>query len=470
MNITFIKDIKSFFAFKRNIFKFQKTKINFTEEYKIIKPSFTDLYESWTPFLVQERIDGSDYNIVKYADFFWGIHIAEGNIDYERISETETKHKLFIGETIEEITYLIRNLKNNSDQYSKNYVHVWKNCYSFDKSNNSKLLSLFPNSPRLKSRNLPRIDLFELEQSIPILILSPAPSRSCNYRCEYCFNHDYGFRNRSPEMESWSKTLITAVEKIKNPLHLTIGSSGEPLYQKLWLETIQEIHQYDHVETIAFVTNLSADPRKKIENLNPKKFGILATFHPSQFKDYERDTKTFIERAVELKEAGFQIAVNYVLIPEQIREFHNLKAMFASRNVNMICNVLRGPYNGKIYPEAYTEEEIEMVRTCHDSTPYVWDYQSLSKSPYGQRCTAGRWGFQLEFDGSIYNCVYSRQKLGNIYDDKVMLYNESCYCDADRCESQCMIGMMDHMAQNYRIEKNMHTFVVRDVPGKNIVL
>lgn len=270
-------------------------------------------------------------------------------------------------------------------------------------------------------------------------------------------------------MKRWRDTLITAVKKIKNPLHLTIGSRGEPLHQKPWLRTIEEIHPYDHVETIAFVTNLSADPREKIRGISPEKFGMIATFHPSQFSDYEKETETFITRASALKSDGYQIAVNYVLIPEQIREFHLLKAKLADQNVEMICNVLRGPYQGKTYPDAYTQEEIELVRTCHESTPYVWDYQSLNKSPYGQRCTAGRWGFQLEFDGAMYNCVYSRQKLGNIHDDNVMVYDESCYCDADRCESQCMIGMMDDIAKNYRIDKNMHTFTARNELGRNVL-
>ena len=452
--------IKSIFPFKN---------VGREPRYKISKPDFTDLYESWTPFLVTAGVEGADYNIVKYADLYWGLHILEGSIDYEQISEIETRNKLFVGETVEEVTYLIRSLKDPT-QYNLKQTHVWKNCFSLDYKGKQKLLKVFPDSPRLKSRTLPRVNLFKLPKTNPILILSPAPSRTCNYRCDYCFNHDYGFKKKRPEMESWSKSLITAVEKIKSPLHLTVGSSGEPLYQKLWLQTIEAIHQYDHVETIAFVTNLTADPREKIKNLDPSKFGILATFHPTQFKDYEKETKIFIDRAAELKAVGFQIAVNYVLIPEQIAEFHNMKAILASRNVEMICNVLRGPYQGKTYPDAYTKEELDLVRTCHDSTPYVWDYQSLTKSPYGQRCTAGRWGFQLEFDGSIYNCVYSRQKLGSIYDNEVMLYDENCYCDADRCESQCMIGMMEHMAKNYTIDKNMHTFTARTTPGENIVV
>ena len=438
-------------------------------QYVISKPDFKDLYESWTPFLVSTEVEGTAYNIIKYADLFWGLHMEDGNMDYEKIAETETQHKLFAGESIEEITYLIKSLQDPI-RYNMKHIHVWQNCYSLADKHKRKLINIFPDSPRLKSKILPRVNLFNLKKPDPILILSPAPSRTCNYRCDYCFNHDYGFKKKLPEMEAWSKTLITAVKKIKNPLHLTVGSSGEPLYQKLWLQTIEAIHEYDHVETIAFVTNLTADPRDKIKNLDPSKFGILATFHPSQFKNYEQDTEIFINRASELKAAGFQIAVNYVLIPEQIGEFHNMKATLASKNVEMICNVLRGPYKGKIYPDAYTEEELELVRTCHDSTPYVWDYQSLTKSPYGQRCTAGRWGFQLEFDGSIYNCVYSRQKLGSIYDNEVMLYDENCFCDADRCESQCMIGMMGHMAENYIIDKNMHTFKARTTPGKNIVL
>ena len=154
-----------------------------------------------------------------------------------------------------------------------------------------------------------------------------------------------------------------------------------------------------------------------------------------------------------------------MLIPEQISEFHKLKKLFDENEIPMICNLLRGPYKNKTYPEAYSNKELDLAKSCQSQLPFIHDYQSFSKSPYGSRCVAGKWGFQMEYDGTILNCVYSRQKLGNIFDDKLLVYDESCFCDAKKCESQVMIGMMENVTKKFKMEQNMHTFKKRNNDG-----
>ena len=136
----------------------------------------------------------------------------------------------------------------------------------------------------------------------------------------------------------------------------------------------------------------------------------------------------------------------------------------------MICNVLRGPYEGKIYPEAYSDEEFKAARSCHSHTPYMWDYQSHEQSPFNKRCVSGRWGFQVDFDGTVYNCPYSRQKLGNIFDESLMVYDENCHCTSTVCESQCVLSMLGEITENYRMNSDSHTFVKRDKKGYHPLL
>jgi len=483
-----------------------------------VKPEFDAPMESWTQKLIEQGVDGYPYNLVFYGDSYWAIHWKEKKFDPEVFFAGNARRPVLIGETREEIRYGLKRLhdkkgtapgkvpvsiepgkhsyarkfprhlnpfiqgtkqifkkepagrsenEGSAGEYFQQYA---TNLFYIKDDHRRKLIEVIPDSPGVKNSLLPTNNLFEMGDGLPIIILSPAPSRSCNYRCEYCFNHDHGFTRNDRAMDSWSKGILTAVEKIPRPLHMSMGAMGEPLGMKKWLSTATKVLEHSHVKRVAFVSNLSVDPAKVIPNLDPPRIGVLATLHPSEFKDYDKDLATFLNRVAYLKSAGVSMAVNYVLIPDQLEQFRSYRKTIEGLGVPMICNMLRGPYRGKMYPEAYSPEEYELAKSCHDKTPFVFDYQAHDKSPYGIRCVSGRWGFQLEFDGTVYNCDFARQRLGSIYDDRLMARSENCYCTATKCESQVMIGMMENVVSEYRMEGNMHYFSRRTEKGVNPLL
>ena len=130
--------------------------------------------------------------------------------------------------------------------------------------------------------------------------------------------------------------------------------------------------------------------------------------------------------------------------------------------IPMTSNVLRGPYRGKMYPEAYTAEQYEQVRRCYGENPFIYDSQSHLMNPYGKRCTAGRYAFQLEFDGTLYDqCQFSRQRLGSIYDDTLPVRSANSFCTARKCESQTTIGFQEDVVARYRMQGSLHHFAQR---------
>lgn len=444
-------------------------------------PNYKSHSESW----VKKKLDiqyksNLDYSFHTYADLFWATKKGS-NADITDIKKNKIKKPIFVGYSIEELYFLIdiyykfknvsfKNLIKTLFTLPEQLEEPLKNCFILKDEYRKKLIEIYPHSPRLKSFDLDKKDIFQHKSNLPVMILSPAPAMSCNYRCEYCFNHDYGFNKNEDDMFSWSKNLIKAVQKIKCPLYLSVGSSGEPLFQKIWLDTINKVYEYKNVLNVAFVTNLSADPRDKIKNIDNNRTGILATLHPTQFKNYDTDLKNFFNRVLSIKKDGIDIAVNYVLIPEQINQFHEIKSYLDKHNIDMTCNLLRGPYKGKMFPKSYTNEELSLAKKCQEQLPFIWKYQSQLDSPYGIRCLAGRLGFQLDFNGDVYNCVYSRQKMGNINNNKLFLYSENCFCDASKCESQVMISMMKNVYKKNLLKKNMHTFAKRKKEGEHPVI
>ncbi len=476
-----------------------------------VKPFFDAPMASWTPMLIEQGVDGHPYNIVRYGDIYWAVHWIEGSFDPEAFFSGNAIQPILIGETIEEIRYGLKLLLQEAGLWPKlsargialskhplfgavfrtinpfvqrinKYLMIKRfgerrneasvifcmeasNLFYIKDEYRKTLIDIIPDSPGLKNSTLPLNNLFEMGDGLPLIIMSPAPARTCNYRCEYCFNHDHGFTKNDLAMDSWSKAVLTAVDRIPRPLYMSMGAMGEPLAIKKWVDTVTKVLKQSHVKKVAFVSNLGIDPVKVISDLDPPRIGVLATLHPSQFKDYEKDLATFFDRIVHLKNIGVSIAVNYVLIPGQLDRFYAYRETIQSLKVPMICNVLRGPYHGKDYPEAYSREEYELAKACHDMTPFVWDYQSHEKNPYGIRCVSGRWGFQLEFDGTVYNCDFARQRLGSIYDDKLMVRSANCFCTANRCESQVMIGMIEDVVKDYKMEGNMHYFFMRADKG-----
>ena len=259
-------------------------------------------------------------------------------------------------------------------------------------------------------------------------------------------------------MENWCEVILKAVERIPRPLILSMGAMGEPLVMPKWRETALKVLSYPHVQRIGFVSNLTIDPKDFVSQVDPERIGMLASLHPSEFKNPDRDLAQFLERIKYLKDKGVSIAVNYVLIPDQTKDFYKYKTLLAEIDVPLISNILRGPFRDKMYPEAYTEEEINTAKECQSEIPFIYAYQSHEKNPYGIRCVAGHWTFHLEFDGTVYDCDFARQRLGSIHDDKLMLRSKNCFCTATECESQVMISFMEDVVKDYRVQGNMHHF------------
>jgi MoaA/NifB/PqqE/SkfB family radical SAM enzyme len=237
---------------------------------------------------------------------------------------------------------------------------------------------------------------------------------------------------------------------------------GEPLFIPKWRETAYKILAHDHVWRLSFVSNLSQKLQEFLDRVDPTRIGVVASLHPSEFKDHDRDFQGFIEKILFLKNLGVSIVVNYVVTPDQLPRFDEYRSSIIGVGVPMTMNILRGPYRGKIYPEAYTQEELKKVRECFNEIPFIYDSQSHELNPYGGKCTSGRSGFYLEFDGSLYNCHFAFQRFGSIYDESLMVRAQNGYCTATKCESQTTIGWREDVVNKYIMQDTLHHFIKRE--------
>ena len=209
------------------------------------------------------------------------------------------------------------------------------------------------------------------------------------------------------------------------------------------------------------MTNLSRPLVSHLEGLPMSKLGIKASLHPSQFKDVKKELEFFIEEALRLKKSGATIVVNYVLAPGQFRDFPKYKRMFDKLGILLTANIFRGSFNGAEYPEAFEPEELSLMKEYLSFEPFIFDYQTHQKNPYGMKCVAGRYCVYIKMDGTVYNCPFALEKIGSIFDSELNAYSENCVCTANACECQWSIGLLEDIVMDYKRPKHFFGYEPR---------
>jgi len=433
--------------------------------YDISIPATNVPHEGRTVKLVEEGVKGLQYNLIRYLDRYWALHWAEASFDIERILGGNSTFPVLVAPSIEEVYLALDITSKRHQEVGKDYfcdpafTKIRDNFYLVDFSSSPSQSTEIMRTPTFLNSQIARTDLFQSGSGEEIIIISPAPSRACNFRCAYCYHHDHGFNKNTEATQQWSKAIITAADKIKRPIRFSAGAMGEPFFDPIWKETALKLVERDNVVSLAAASNLSMDIESFFDKADPAKVGIMASLHPSEFKNHDDDFEAFLRRLKTLRNIGVSLVVNYVLTPDQVHSYPMYRSRISDLEIPMTSNVLRGPFRGKVYPEAFTEDEMAIVKLCYDENSYIFDSQSHYRNPYGLECISGRVGFYLEYDGALYNCHFARQKIGSVYDEKLMARTQNGYCTATKCESQTTIGWQADIARQFEVQRTMHHYV-----------
>jgi hypothetical protein len=152
---------------------------------------------------------------------------------------------------------------------------------------------------------------------------------------------------------------------------------------------------------------------------------FCASFHPHLWPSVE----AFIEKAIWVRDQDFPIAVvGIVGYPPYLKRIAEWSKMM--RAAGLTTNVLRfgGKWNGREYPQAYTDAETALVLEWTAEPELVQENLDLylrEKSPRGRMCRAGKDYLYLRWDGKAFRCPSAVRSepdcLGNIFDGITML-------------------------------------------------
>jgi len=116
------------------------------------------------------------------------------------------------------------------------------------------------------------------------------------------------------------------------------------------------------------------------------------------------------------------------------------KTVFKEHGVTLKALPFRGKYNGKIYPEDYTEEEKSLIGIsgagAGSSEKMLGFYKEERKENVHRFCRMGQMYAKIHSNGDAYRCciIQDSGKLGNLLEETFQLLDEPAVCNYNKCE------------------------------------
>ncbi|MFH0826794.1 MAG: hypothetical protein V1923_02740 [Candidatus Omnitrophota bacterium] len=294
----------------------------------------------------------------------------------------------------------------------------------------------------------------------------------CNLSCEYCYNHppkeksinilatiQLLFPKIKRNIEKISKlsileimriinqkikektgkisdinisALISTLDKTNKIFNICFTGGGEPFLVPNIIEASAEITKKHY---LTFVTNLTSKKIKELyEKIDPQKvLWIIASLH---IKELERLDllDVFIHNFLLCKEKGFNIEALEVAYPKLFNEVEKYKEFFKKKGIELKFDRFRGVYNGKRYPDSYTQQELKTFGIENSAD------LKMSLSAQGKICNAGYNVAAVCTTGDIHLCFHLPKNLGHIYKD-IQFKNRLIKCPLEHCH--CPFNVYD---------------------------
>lgn len=252
---------------------------------------------------------------------------------------------------------------------------------------------------------------------------------SCNFRCPYCWFYkswaEISKRNIYLSPKEWMAHWQRVYDKYGS-VHIEI-TGGEPFIYPHFTELVKELSR---IHSVGIITNLSVEVEDFIKAVDASKVNVTPTFHPF-FANFDK----FSRKALLLKEGGICSHIFYLAYPPQVRLVKYYSEKFSSLGVPMEVLPFQGQYNGKSYPQDYTQEEKRQIE------PYLGyggreRIQPQANQAKGRLCRAGEVYSNIKSDGSVFRCGghdQDEESIGNLLNNDFKLLDEPSFCKSDFC-------------------------------------
>jgi len=251
---------------------------------------------------------------------------------------------------------------------------------------------------------------------------------TCNYRCGYCFLSaaTLGEKLRAHASPTAWEAAFDATGRTWL-LHLT---GGEPSLYPNFVELCERLTRRHYISFNSNLTNASIADFAVRQDPSRVSF-INAGLHLAE-RQKRNGNRTFLESAQLLRKRGFPLLVSLVATPAILERYPEAISLLSATGLFPIPKLLRGEFDGRVYPEAYSELDRMRFRAYAAQARQRYDSLLAGRSEAftinmfdddeflhgqprftGRSCDAGRRFVRLNPDGEVFRCS-QKTRLGNL--------------------------------------------------------
>jgi MoaA/NifB/PqqE/SkfB family radical SAM enzyme len=274
---------------------------------------------------------------------------------------------------------------------------------------------------------------------------------TCNFRCAYCFFSDEMLSAKVQSYatgEKWAEGFDSTGKTWL--IHIT---GGEPSIYPGFIDLCRNLSRNHY---LSINSNLSGNCIEEFaETINPKRVHYInAALHYVE-REKRKSFVNFVERVSNLRRRGFHVLLSVLMSPDIIQLYPDISARLASYGLAGVPKVMRGNWNGRKYPDAYSDEERSLfLRYLADAQlsyatflAEMGDTVTINMfadgrfvngipSYIGKRCGTGYNFVKIDPEGNVSSCK-PKSTLGNILQKNVKLMLTPALCKGSYCPYFC---------------------------------
>jgi len=261
---------------------------------------------------------------------------------------------------------------------------------------------------------------------------------SCNLNCEYCFEKNTLQKGITNDVFFSVKQICEAFNNT-NRKWLILISGGEPfLYPNIY-DILTGLTINNHIQ---ITTNLMVcDVEKLIDAVHPSKLLMISASYHVMTKRNQKEKNNFINKCIRLKNAGFNVLVNYVSYPPLLERIDmDYLELIDSGIENFSVLTFRGKYNGQLFPESYSSKQFSLIeKYAFDSAEMKFARGHTNFHSY--LCEAGHSYFSMDKYGNIKRCGTINKPYGNLFMGTFYSDRKLMPCTVNEC-LDCYLGLV----------------------------
>lgn len=274
----------------------------------------------------------------------------------------------------------------------------------------------------------------------------------CNYQCSYCSLGGHEEKDKKPKTvylssEEWYKIWKGIYKRYGScEIHAT---GGEPFFYPNFLEIITKLIE---IHTFECSTNFYWEVDEFIKRIPSDRARIGTSFHPEfgKFSD-------FLNKALKLKKAGYEVWINYVAYPPLLNDIENALYLAQKEGISMSVLPFNGRYKDKDYPADYSEREKELLNRLGLNSIVIrnafnWSLNKDARVKNKKFCRMGQMYGKIHPDGNVYRCCGKNSHLlGNLIEGTFSLLEEPLPCENEECPCwrSMVVGEEDRWASHW---------------------